>query len=143
MSALAAERVLRRRGLRVSTARRLVLEALHAADEPVSAEVIAGGLAGRFPRSDLASVYRNLETLERVGLVRHLHLGHGPGRYAPAEDAPPDYLVCEDCGTLVAVPAGTLDAARDAVRAATGFVASFAHVPLTGTCAGCAGCAGT
>ena len=28
---------------------------------------------------DVASVYRNLETLEQIGLVRHFHLGHGPG----------------------------------------------------------------
>ena len=35
-------------------------------------------------RCDLASVYRNLETLEDAGLVRHMHLGHGPGLYAPA-----------------------------------------------------------
>ncbi|MCW3064388.1 MAG: Fe2+/Zn2+ uptake regulation protein-like protein [Solirubrobacterales bacterium] len=142
MSALAAERVLRRNGLRVSTARRLVLEALHAAGEPVSAEQIAGGLGGRFPRSDLASVYRNLDTLQRVGVVRHVHLGHTAGRYAPAEKAPSDYVVCEDCGTLTAVAAGTLDAARDAVRAATGFVPSFSHVPLTGRCAECAAAEG-
>jgi len=25
------------------------------------------------------TVYRNLEALERHGLVRHVHLGHGPG----------------------------------------------------------------
>ena len=39
---------------------------------------------GRLPRCDLASVYRNLETLEDAGLVRHMHLGHGPGLYGPA-----------------------------------------------------------
>ena len=73
-----------RRGLRVSAARRLVLEALFAAERPVTAEEIAAGLDGRLPASDLASVYRNLETLEELGLVRHVHLGHGPGLYALA-----------------------------------------------------------
>jgi Fe2+ or Zn2+ uptake regulation protein len=46
--------------MRISAARRLVLEALYAADAPISAEQIADGLSGRLPRSDLASVYRNL-----------------------------------------------------------------------------------
>jgi nucleoside-diphosphate-sugar epimerase len=32
--------------------------------DPDTAEEIAAGLDGRLPRSDLASVYRNLETLE-------------------------------------------------------------------------------
>ena len=44
----------------------------------------AGGLGGRLPASDLGSVYRNLEALERAGLVRHVHAGHGAGRYALA-----------------------------------------------------------
>ena len=93
---------LRARGLRVSSARRLVLETLFAARGPVSAERIADGVAGRVPRSDLASVYRNLETLEQVGLIRHVHLGHGPGLYELARSAQ-EYLVCESCDAAVAV----------------------------------------
>ena len=73
---------LRERGIRVTAARRLVLQGLFAADGPVSAERLASGVDGAVPPSDLASVYRNLEALERVGLVRHVHLGHGPGLYA-------------------------------------------------------------
>jgi hypothetical protein len=75
--------VLRARGLRLSAARRVVLEALYATDVPLSAEEIAEGI-GTLPASDLASVYRNLETLERLGLVQHVHLGHGAGRYVRA-----------------------------------------------------------
>ena len=71
--------LLRRKGLRVSSARRLVIEALFAADRPLTAEEIAAGLEGWLPSSDLASVYRNLDTLEEIGLVRHFHVGHGAG----------------------------------------------------------------
>src|ERR1035437_10047671 len=67
---------LRARGLRLSMTRQLVLEALFAAAGPVSAEELAVRL-GLVP----TSVYRNLETLERHGLLRHVHLGHGPGLY--------------------------------------------------------------
>ena len=44
-------------------------------------------LARRLPHCDLGSVYRNLEALEAIGLVRHVHLGHGPGMYALATSA--------------------------------------------------------
>jgi Fur family ferric uptake transcriptional regulator len=128
----------RARGLRLSAARRLVLEALYAAPAPVAAEEIADGLGGRLPRSDLASVYRNLETLEQVGLVRHVHLGHGPGRYTPA-GRPTDLLVCERCEHVAAVSAEQLLAARDAIRTATGFEARFHHFPISGLCAKCSG----
>jgi Fe2+ or Zn2+ uptake regulation protein len=128
---------LRARGLRVSAARRLVLEALFNAGEPVSADRIAGGLEGRVPRSDLASVYRNLETLETVGLVRHFHLVHGPGLYALA-GRERDYLVCERCGALRPVLPGALDDVRETVRSRFGLLPRFSHYPLVGLCEDCA-----
>lgn len=134
----AAVGALRERGLRVSSARRLVIEALFAAAEPVSAEAIADGLSGRVPRSDLASVYRNLEVLEDLGLVRHVHLGHGPGLYALASDPEREYIVCESCDAVRAVPAVELDGVRDEIRRTFGFEARFSHFPLIGLCPECA-----
>jgi Fur family ferric uptake transcriptional regulator len=132
----AAVKALRERGLRVSAARRLVLEALYGAEGPLSAERIAQGLEGRLPRSDLASVYRNLETLEEVGLVRHVHLGHGPGLYALA--APEhEYLVCESCHAVRTVAKAELDGIRSRVLDRFGFEARFTHFPLVGLCPDC------
>jgi Fur family ferric uptake transcriptional regulator len=136
-SVTAAESALRDRGLRVSTARRLVLEALFLADRPLSAEAIAAGVPDRVSRSDLASVYRNLETLEELGLIRHVHLGHGPGLYALARDADREYLVCEGCGQVDALPATDLDDVRQLMRDRHGFEASFRHFPIVGLCADC------
>ena len=128
---------LRARGLRVSSARRIVLEWLFASGGPASAEQIAEGVAGRVPRSDLASVYRNLETLEQVGLVRHVHLGHGPGLYELARSAQ-EYLVCESCDAVVAVDPGQLDEVRALLRERFGYEARFGHFPIVGLCAHCA-----
>jgi Fur family ferric uptake transcriptional regulator len=132
----AAVGALRHHGLRPSTARRVVLEALFTAGRPLTAEEIAGGLGGRVPASDLASVYRNLEVLERLGLVRHVHLGHGPSLYAPAADRH-ELVACERCGASVALAPRLAKAMRDAVRAATGFEARFSHLPLPGLCPRC------
>ena len=133
----AAVEELRERGLRVSSARRLVLESLFAAEGPLSAERIAEGVSGRVPRSDLASVYRNLETLEEVGLVRHVHLGHGPGLYELAGSAQ-EYLVCESCHAAVAVEPAELDEVRDLLRERFGYEARFGHFPIVGLCGSCA-----
>jgi Fur family transcriptional regulator, ferric uptake regulator len=129
---------LRAGGLRVSAARRLVLEALFAAEGPVTVEELADGVGGRVPRSDVASTYRNLETLETLGLVRHMHLGHGPGRYVLAAREAHDYLACERCGDLVAAEPESLDAVRAVVREAFGFEARFGHFPIVGLCPACA-----
>lgn len=137
-----AERALRDHGLRSTTARRLVLEALFAADDPTSAERIASGLGGRLTRSDLASVYRNLETLEDVGLVNHVHLGHGPRLYVLAAEEEREYVSCERCGHSQAVLPQVLDGVRDAIRSAVGHEARFTHFPIVGLCAACAASAG-
>lgn len=133
----AALAAVRAQGLRLSSARRLVLEALSRSRDPVSAEDIAAG-GGGVPPSDIASVYRNLETLERVGVVRHFHMGHGPGLYALAGVAGHEYLVCEACGRARAIEPGELDDVREQIRARFGFEARFSHFPLFGLCAACA-----
>jgi Fur family ferric uptake transcriptional regulator len=132
----AAVDALRSRGLRLSASRRLVLEALFAAGRPATAEEIASGMYGRLPRCDLASVYRNLETLEELGIVRHMHLGHGPGLYAPAAHDD-EYVACERCGRSEAVGRDVLRAVRAAVREAVGYEPRFSHFPLTGLCPAC------
>jgi len=129
---------LRERGIRVTAARRLVLQGLFAAGGPVSAERLASGVDGAVPPSDLASVYRNLEALERVGLVRHVHLGHGPGLYTRAGQDAREYLVCERCGDIQVVDAARLDEVRDIIRQTFGFEARFSHFPIAGLCARCA-----
>ena len=134
-SAVAA---LRKRGLRVSAARRLALEALYRARGPITAEQIADGLAGRLPRSDIASVYRNLETLEEVGLIRHFHLGHGPGLYAPAGTGEREYLVCDSCRSVTAVDSQEMEPVRALIEHRFGYEAHFGHFPILGRCAQCA-----
>jgi Fur family transcriptional regulator, ferric uptake regulator len=127
-----AVEALRERGLRLSTSRRLVLQALFAADGPVSAEQLARGL-----ELELTSVYRNLETLERHGLVRHVHLGHGAGLYALVGRGEREYLYCERCGAVRAVEPGELDRLRAPIRRQFGFEVRFTHFALVGTCADC------
>ncbi len=126
----AAAAVVRARGLRLSSARRLVLEALYDADAPRTAEQLAGEM-------DVASVYRNLETLEEIGLVRHFHLGHGPGFYARSSAGTHEYLLCEACGAVMAVEPAQLDGVRDLIRAQFGYEARFTHFPIAGRCRDC------
>ena len=124
-------RALREAGGRFSAARRRVLEALFDADAPLPADAVAPGL-------DRASVYRALEYLEELGVVRHVHLGHGPGLYALTGGAEREYLVCERCDRVRAVDAGELDGVRALIASEFGYRARFSHFPIVGLCADCA-----
>jgi Fur family ferric uptake transcriptional regulator len=135
----AAAAAVRRGGGRLTASRRAVIEALLAAGGPTSAEDLAAGLGGRVRATETTSVYRNLEWLERLGIVRHVHLGHGlPGLYTLAGGGEAEYLVCDRCSTVRRVDASTLDRARRAIRAATGYEGRFDHFPVHGLCPDCA-----
>ncbi len=123
---------LRERGLRLSSTRRLVLEALFAADRPISAEQVAGSSG-----LDLASTYRNLETLERHGLARHVHFGHGPGLYVLVGRGEREYLFCERCREVQALAPERLDPVRDQIGELFGYRARFTHYAIVGTCSRC------
>jgi Fur family ferric uptake transcriptional regulator len=129
-------RVMRSQGLRISTARRLIVNFLFEADVPVSAQQIAIGL-DRAPL-DLASVYRNLETLQEIGVVRHFHAGHGPGRYVLACRGDYEYLACDRCGAIREIDTGDLAPLREAVRKRFGYKVGFTHFPMMGLCPHCA-----
>jgi Fur family ferric uptake transcriptional regulator len=134
-SADAVLRALRDRGLRISTARRMIVTYLFEADAPVSAQQLAAGL-DRTPL-DLASVYRNLETLEEHGVVRHFHAGHGPGRYVLVGGGAREYLVCDRCGVIEAVEPSELDSLRADVLERFGYAVGFTHFPMVGLCPRC------
>lgn len=125
--------ILRERGLRLTTPRRLVLEALFEADDPVSAEHLSTRLG-----LDAASVYRNLETLEAHGVVQHVHLGHGAGLHALTGRGEREYLYCDRCGTARSLPPEALDPVREQIRQLQGFEARFTHFPIVGLCERCA-----
>lgn len=128
-----AIRALRESGLRLSTARRLVLDALFEAAGPVTAAHLSRTLS-----LDESSVYRNLELLEQRGLVRHLHLGHSPGLYVLASENDVEYLYCERCAKVTAVTPDRLDPIRAQIHSEFGYTPRFTHFAIVGLCRACA-----
>ena len=129
---------LRGHGLRISTARRIVVHRLFVAARPLSAEEVAAGMDGAGAQLDLASVYRNLETFEELGFVRRFRLGHGVRRYLLAPGGDREYLACERCGSLAEAEPGELDAIRAEIGRRFGYQVRFNRFPVIGLCRGCA-----
>lgn len=132
-------RLLRDAGHRVSAPCRGVLHALFAAEGPISAQSIAeqgNGPGGTW--MEPASVYRNLERLEALGVVRHVHLGHSPGLYMLVGSGEREFLTCDRCHRVTTVDPAELDEVRDAIRDRFGYEARFGHFPIVGLCPECA-----
>ena len=128
---------LRARGYRLTAQRQLVLEAVgelgHATPEEISAAVrrTASGV-------NISTVYRTLELLEKIGLVRHTHLGHGAPTYSVSTNDDHVHLVCRDCD---GVEEASTDLVADVVQrlaAEKGFSVDVGHFALFGRCRSCA-----
>jgi len=131
-----AER-LRARGLRMTAQRTQVLDAVmaleHATPEAIGAR-LREQVGGAAP--DASTVYRNLELLERLGLVWHTHLGKGAPVYHAAEHRHL-HVVCQSCGEISSVPPDLLDSAAERLAGDLGFTVDVGHVALSGTCRAC------
>jgi Fur family ferric uptake transcriptional regulator len=127
---------IRNLGLRLTPQRELVLKAVrelgHATPEDVAEKV-----REIHPGINLSTVYRNLETLENVGLVTHAHLGHGGATYHAREELTHLHLVCSVCGSIGDAP---IDSAASFVQSLLddyGFHTDVTHFAITGTCESC------
>lgn len=127
---------LREQGIRVTAPRRAVLEALAALGSHATAEQLHRHVASRHPDVSTSSVYRTMELLARLGIVTHVHLGHGPAEFHLAGDEHA-HLVCEECGVVVEIPRSLTDPFVSEVRRRLGFVADLQHFALTGRCPAC------
>jgi Fur family ferric uptake transcriptional regulator len=128
---------LHERGLRVTPQRQLVLDAIdrlgHATPDAIAAEV-----ERRAPGVNISTVYRTLELLESLELVRHAHLGPGAPTYHAAGDHAHLHLVCHGCGTVTEAEIGLAAELAGRVRAAYGFTLDVEHMAISGWCPDCA-----
>ncbi len=118
---------MRGRGYRATPQRLAVLRAL-AAEQHQSLEEIRA----RCPEVGLVTIYRSLDMLSGIGVVRRLDLGDGP-RYELAGDHH-HHLICESCGEISEFEECPLD---PEVIKAMDFQASAHSLEVYGRCASC------
>ena len=125
-------------GLHLTPQRQAIYEALAASSAHPSAEQLHAELRERVPSLSLATVYKTLEALTRVGLIGMLNVVHERARY-DAETARHHHLVCERCKEVVDVHDPSLDALRAPAARRHGFSVRDHSVHFYGLCALCAG----
>ena len=132
----AALTALRQRGERVTEPRRAVLQALTELPDHPTAEQVVTAVEARSGGVHRATVYRTLETLTALGIVTHVHVGHGGTAYHLAERQHL-HAQCHHCGAVVDVPGDVLDGVRATLHEVAGFDLDPSHVALSGRCDTC------
>ncbi|MGZ4517299.1 MAG: Fur family transcriptional regulator [Mycobacteriaceae bacterium] len=126
---------LHERGMRSTPQRQMVLDAVrqlgHATPESICACVQQSA-----PAVNISTVYRTLDLLEEIGLVRHTHLGHGAPTYS-SEAHEHVHLVCHQCQRVIEIDPAALAPLAAVLNTTHGFVLDSAHLALSGRCADC------
>jgi Fur family ferric uptake transcriptional regulator len=128
--------LLRSRGNRITSSRRLLLKVLFSAEGHMSAESLAEAVQEQAPDVHLSTIYRNLEELEHLGVISHSHLGHGPSSYLLASHAHA-HFVCAGCGTMIEAPDAMFRGLARSAKDQLGFTIDPHHFAIQGRCADC------
>ncbi len=128
--------LVRQQGGRITSSRRLLLRSLFDAKEHRTAEELAAEVQLQAPDIHLSTIYRNLDELEKLGVIVHSHLGHGAATYHLAT-AVHGHFVCEECGRMIEAPQSMFEGLAQSAQANFGFTIDPHHFAMLGRCADC------
>ena len=126
-------------GLRRGGARRAVVDQLAREDCCVTAQEIADRLKAGGSRVGIASVYRALEALGRIGLVQRVEVGEGGTRYEAVVPGGEHHhhVICDSCGRISPFEDDGLERAIGRLAERLGHRVSGHDVLIHGRCSRC------
>lgn len=136
--------ILRENGVKVTTQRVLVLEALSScADGHLTAEEIYDLVRAAYPEIGLATVYRTIQLLLELHLIDRINLDDGFVRYEIGDIKDKKtrhhhhHLICRQCGRVVSFQDDLLEELEEKIQKTMHFTVSDHEVKLYGYCEEC------
>jgi Fur family ferric uptake transcriptional regulator len=129
---------LRARGYRLTPQRELVLGAVERLGHATPDEVLTA-VREESQAVNISTVYRTLELLEELGLVRHAHITDRAPTYHSAAAPEHVHLVCRECQGITEAPSAVVATLTETLRSTQGFTTDVGHLTIFGTCARCGG----
>jgi Fur family transcriptional regulator, ferric uptake regulator len=130
---------LRRQGYRLTRQRMLILDVLRESKRHMTADQIYGEVSRQHPEINLATVYRTLQWLQQVGMLRKIDVGKDRLEYEYAREAEHHHLICKVCGTETQIDNHVIETLQTHILEHYGFEADPDHVAIFGRCAKCRG----
>ncbi len=133
----AARDALRGRGMRWTPQRRVLVEVVLASEGHVTGAALVERCRAVDPDTTPSTVYRTLDVLEELGLVRHSHGLDGVEEYHALPASEHGHLRCEACGGSWDIGAAEAEALTRALAASRRFSVDLSHLTIVGRCRGC------
>jgi Fur family ferric uptake transcriptional regulator len=132
------EQFLARRDLRLTAARRAIVEAALERNGHFAMDELIADLKRRGIRGSKATVYRTLPLLTEAKILQEAEITGETRRYETAVGGDHhDHLVCRGCGKVVEFEFEAFEILQREIAARYGFRLESHHHQLVGTCAEC------
>jgi len=134
-----ARKTLSGAGHRSSGPRSEIIDAVAELECSVTAREVADVLRDRGSGVGVASIYRALDLLDRLSLVKRFDVGEGIARYEPAHPSGDHHhhIVCDSCGTVESFEDDALEKAIGKLSDRVDFAVAAHDVTLHGECPAC------
>ena len=129
-------RRLREAGYKITPPRLAVLEVIQRKDEHLNPNEILAQAQALHPQTGRATVYRTLELLTHLGIVRPIYIGDSGPTYIRAEGGH-HHLVCSQCGQIFDFEQCIADSMERELETRFGFRIQSHLLEFYGLCAGC------
>jgi len=129
--------LLRKRGYRLTPQRYMIMSVLQESNEHLSVEQIAERVQERNPYVSLSTVYRTLELLRELGLIRENHLPGENPRYEVADGKSHHHLVCRNCRAIIHLNEQLLGDLHERLQEEYHFQGLMLDLVATGYCSSC------
>lgn len=126
---------LREQGLRLTPQRQLILRAVEELRHATPDEVLAH-VRSQVSSVNASTVYRTLEVLEELGLVRHTHLSDRAPTYHSTLEHEHVHVVCRRCHRVRSYDPDLVAPVVERL-AADGFTMDVGHLAVFGECTDC------
>lgn len=129
---------LRAGGYKLTRARRALIRALTNTSKPLTINELHARAKEIDVRLGLVTVYRTLELLTELNLVRSVHLADDCHGYAVSTPGHTHHLICRKCHNLVEIDGCNLGLFLDEIEQQTGYCITGHWLELEGVCPACA-----
>lgn len=128
------EKILRKNKLRVTNPRKQIFTTLSNASDPLSHQDIYA----RCTDIDRASIYRSIDTLVEIGVVKVVYIGWKK-LYELTDFFSPHHhhLRCTNCGKISHVSSDLFEKVIEDIANEQGFLINSHHFEIEGLCASC------
>jgi Fur family ferric uptake transcriptional regulator len=127
---------LRAQGYRLTPQRELVLAAVERLGHGTPDEIL-NSVREHSDAVNISTIYRTLELLESLGLVRHTHLSDRAPTYHSTAGPEHVHLKCRGCGEVVDAAPELFEPMQESLTAEHGFTADLGHLTVFGHCRSC------